>query len=207
MKKIIFICLFFIISGCTTFQPDESNFVQPMVIEQAELPPVNSRFINSNFDFHCEMVISCCGDVERAKLLTGSGDPVWDSLAQISLLKWKYSPAIYQGQPIKLSIRRRIKVVFENPKVYSLAEIQLQNYEKADSVYKALVGGADFSSLANSCSISDSKILNGHLGNVNIKRYGEEIQKALAILDEGEFTIPLVYSDHYVIYKRLSLNN
>ena len=207
MKKIIFICLFFIISGCATFQPDESILIQPIVIEQAELPPISSQFINNNFEFYCEMVISCCGKVEKAKLLTSSGDPTWDSLAQISLMKWKYCPAIYEGHPIKLSVRRRIRVVFDNPRVYQLAEIQLQNYERADSVYRALLSGTDFCLLACSCSVSDSKISKGLLGNVNIKRYNEEIQNALANLDEGEFTKPLAYGYHFVIYKRLQLNN
>lgn len=207
MKKIIFICLFFIISGCSIFQPDETILIQPRLVEQADLPPINSQFINNNFEFYCEMVISCCGKVERAKLLTSSGDPVWDSLAQVSLMKWKYCPAVYEGHPIKLSVRRKIKVVFDNPKVYPLAEIQLQNYQIADSVYKALLNGADFSLLAFSCSISDTKLINGHLGNVNIKHYNDEIKNALAKLDEGEFTEPLAYGDRFVIYKRLQLNN
>lgn len=207
MKKIIFICLFFIISGCASFQPDESVLIQPIVIEQAELPPLSSRFINNNFEFYCEMVISSCGKVERAKLLTSSGDPVWDSLAQISLMKWKYCPAIYEGHPIKLTVRRKIKVVFDNPKVYSLAEIQLQNFEKADSVYKALLSGADFCLLACNCSVSESKSSKGLLGCVNIKRYNDQIKNALAKLDEGEFTEPLPYGDRFVIYKRLHLNN
>ena len=153
------------------------------------------------------MVISCCGNVERAKLLTSSGDAEWDSLAQLSFLNWKYSPAIYEGHPIKLSIRRKIKVVFEDPKIYSLAEIQLQNFNQADSVYNALLNGIDFALLAHKCSISESKILNGNLGNVNIKHFNEDIRIALANLDEGEFTEPLSYGDHYVIYKRLRLNN
>lgn len=207
MKKIIFICLFFIISGCSVFQPDESILIQPMLVEQADLPPINSQFLNSNFEFYCEMVISCCGKVERAKLLTSSGDPVWDSLAQISLMKWKYCPAVYEGHPIKLSVRRKIRVVFDEPKVLSLGEIHLKNFTQADSVYNALLAGSDFSLLAMTCSISDSKIFNGKLGNVNIKHYSDEIRKALANLDEGEFTKPIVFGDHFVIYKRLQLNN
>ncbi len=207
MKKIAFICLFFIISGCSTYQPDETILVQPKVVEQSELPPINWDSRNNDFEFYCEMVISCCGKVEKAKLLTGSGDPLWDSLAQLSLMNWKFDPAIYQGHPIKISVRRKIKVVFDRPIIFSLAEIHLQNYEKADSVYKALLAGADFFLLAGNCSVSDSKIINGNLGNVNIRRYNQEIQNALANLDENEFTKPLGYADHFVIFKRLRLNN
>jgi hypothetical protein len=174
---------------------------------QSELPTINQTIYSKSIEFFCEMLIDCNGDVERAKLLTSNGDPVWDSLTQLSLLKWKYSPAIYDGHPIKLAIRRKVKVIFEDPKFYSLAEIQLQNSEKADSVYKELLMGTDFSILAIKCSISDSKILYGNLGNVNIKHFNENIRVALAMLDEGEFTKPLAYGDRYVIYKRLKLNN
>lgn len=207
MKKIISIGLFFIISGCAIFQPEESNLVQPKLIEQADLPPLGQSFYTDNLEFYCEMVISCCGKVERAKLLTSSGDSEWDSLAQLSLLNWTYSPAVYQDHPVRLTIRRKVKVIFEEPKFLPLAEIQLQNNDQADSVYNALLNGIDFAILAHNCSISDSKILNGNLGIVNIKHFSKDIRAALNNLDEGEFTAPLLYGDHYVIYKRLMLNN
>jgi len=207
MKMNIFLCLLLITSGCTVFQHVETTLIQPKLLKQVELPPIRESIYNNYFEFYCEMIINANGDVERAKLLTGTGDEVWDSLAALSLLEWKYTPAICDGHPIKLVIRRKIKVVFEDPKIYSLAEIQLQNYNQADSVYNALLEGADFALLAFDCSISDSKILNGNLGNVNIKHFSEDIRIALSNLDEGEFTEPLVYADHYVIYKRLGLNN
>lgn len=207
MKMHIFLCLLLITSGCTVFQPVETTLIQPKLLKQVELPPIRESIYNNYFEFYCEMLINANGDVERAKLLTGTDDGVWDSLAALSLLEWKYTPAIYDGHPIKLVIYRKIKVVFEDPRIYSLAEIQLQNNNQADSVYNALLNGADFTLLALKCSISESKILNGNLGNVNINHFSEDIRIALANLDEGEFTEPLVYGDHFVIYKRLSLNN
>ena len=116
MKKIFFISLFLIISGCSIFQSEEPILVLPKLVEQSDLPPMSQSFYKNNLEFMCEMVISCCGKVERAKLLTGSGDAIWDSLAQLSLLDWKYSPAIYNGHPIKLTIKRNVKVVFEDPR-------------------------------------------------------------------------------------------
>jgi hypothetical protein len=207
MKMHIFLCLLLITSGCTVFQPVQTTLIQPKLLKQVELPPIRESIYNNYFEFYCEMLINANGDVERAKLLTGTDDGVWDSLAALSLLEWKYTPAIYDGHPIKLVIYRKIKVVFEDPRIYSLAEIQLQNNNQADSVYNALLNGADFTLLALKCSISESKILNGNLGNVNINHFSEDIRIALANLDEGEFTEPLVYGDHFVIYKRLSLNN
>ena len=56
-------------------------------------------------------------------------------------------------------------------------------------------------------STSDSKSNNGLIGNVNVKHFSEEISLALSRLKEGEFTKPLNYGEHYIIFKRLKLNN
>lgn len=207
MKKIIFICLFLITSGCTVFQPDEKALIQPKLLKQSELPPLKESTFNNYFEFFCEMQINKDGDVERAKLLTKSGDAVWDSLAVLSLLKWKYSPAIYDGHPINLVVRRKIRVVFTEPKLLSLAEIQIDNLEDADSVYQALLNGADFTTLVLAYSTSNSKTNNGFIGNVNIKYFTEDISFELSKLKDGDFTKPLNYGEHYVIFKRLKLNN
>ena len=207
MKKIFFICLFFITSGCTVFQPEEANLIQPKLLMQSELPPLRQSTFSNYFEFYCEMQINIHGDVERAKLLTSSGDAEWDSLAELSLLKWKYSPAIYDGHPIKLLISRKIRVVFAEPIIFSIAEIQLDNREVADSVYQALLNGADFTLLVQNYSTSDSKTNNGFIGNVNVKHFSEDISFEISKLKEGEFTKPLNYGEHYIIFKRIKLNN
>ena len=207
MKKIIFICLFFIIPGCATFQSEETTLIQPKLLKQSVLPPLRATLFSTSFEFYCEMLINTNGDVEKAKLLTGTGDAVWDSLAALSFLQWKFSPAIYDGHPIKLIVRRNIKVVFAEPKILSLAEIQLDNPVQADSVYSALLRGDDFTSLALKYSTSSSRYKNGLLGDVNIEHFSEYIRDALNRLTEEEFTKPLEYGEHYIIFKRLKLNN
>ena len=104
-------------------------------------------------------------------------------------------------------MRRKVKVVFVEPKVFSLAEIQLDNIDDADSVYRALLNGADFTSLVLIYSTSNSRANNGLIGNVNVKHFSDKISLALSQLKEGEFTKPLSYGEHYLIFKRLKLNN
>jgi hypothetical protein len=205
MKKIIL--LFFIASGCTIFQPDKTNIIQPKLLKQSELPPVSENLLKDSFEFSCEMLIDKNGNVETAKILNGTTDAVWDSLAELSLLNWKYSPAIYNGHPIMLKIRINVRVVFSEPKVLSLAEIQLDNLAQADSVYRALLSGGDFTLLVLKYSTSNSRSRNGILGDVNVKQFSESIYSALKHLDEGEFTKPLIYGEHYKIFKRLKQNN
>ena len=208
MKKILFICLFVITSGCAVFQPEEkTTLIQPKLLKQSELPSLQQIIMNNNLELYCEMHITANGDVDRAKLLTGSGDELWDSLAEQSLLQWKYSPAIYDGHPIQLTVRRKIKIVFIEPRIFSLAEIQLDNIKDADSVYQALLSGVDFTSLVLLYSTSNSRSKNGFIGNVNIKHFSEDISLALSQLNEDEFTIPLSYGKHFIIFKRLKVNN
>ena len=207
MKRIIFICLFLFISGCKVFQPEESNFIPPSLIKQSELHPLQLLNFIDSYEFTCEMRLNSLGDVVNAKILTTSGDAVWDSLARLSLLNWKYTPAIYEGRPVELTIKRKVRMVVEKPQFYSLAEIEVQNYNKADSVYKALLAGADFIQLCIHCSCSKSKERNGMLGRVNINYFNNEIKIQIAALKEGEFTKPIPYGGHYVIYKRLIQNN
>lgn len=207
MNKIYFVSLFLFASGCSVFQPEESTLIQPKLLKQSDLPPIKESLSTDYFEFYCEMQINVNGDVERAKLLIGTGDVVWDSLAALSLLEWKYTPAIFDGHPIKLVVRRKVKVVFVEPKIILLSEIELSDSIKADSVFTALKGGADFISLVQKYSISPTREKNGMLGQINLKHFSNEISTALNELEEGEFTKPLHYGDHFIIYKKLKLNN
>jgi TonB family protein len=204
MKKLIFILLLLLISGCSIFKPDEPVVIQPKLIKQYPLPALTQNIYKDNFEFFCEMMIDANGDVERVKLLSTSGDEIWDTLAVQSLLKWKYQPAIYDGSPIKMLVRTKITVVFTGALILSLAEIELDNYQLADSVYKELQRGKDFSELVSKFSISSSKNNKGMLGEVNIKLYAKNISNALSQLKPGEYTQPLNYGEHFIIFKRLN---
>lgn len=207
MKKFFFICLFLLASGCTVFQPEESTLIQPTLLKQSELPPLRESITNNYFEFYCEMMIDTNGNVLRARILNGTNDPIWDSLAVLSLMDWKYTPAIYGGHPINLLVRRKVKVVYAEPRYITLAEIQCDSREVADTVYTALLNGIDFTSLVLTYSTSSSKARNGLIGDVNVKYFSDDISLAIRKLNEGEFTKPLSYGNHYIIYKRLKLNN
>jgi parvulin-like peptidyl-prolyl isomerase len=84
-----------------------------------------------------------------------------------------------------------------------LREIVCANSLIADSVYALLLGGEDFGKLVSKFSISKSRALNGDLGEVDIHRYTEEVQKALLHLRENEFTKPLAMGEQYAIFQRI----
>lgn len=204
MKTRFYFPLFLFIAGCSIFKPDEPVLIQPKLIKQYALPPLTQSIYSDYFEFLCEMLIDTKGDVERAKLLTGSGDETWDTLAVQSLLKWKYQPAMLDGYPIKLLVRTKIRVMFSDPVFISLAEIELENSLLADSVYNELLKGKEFYELAGKYSVSPSRNNKGVLGDVNIKLYSKNIASVLFELKPGEFTKPLKYGEHFIIFKRLN---
>ncbi len=207
MKTSILLFTVLFVSGCALFQPEEPQTIQPKLLKQSSLPPIRAAIYSDNFEFTCELLIDEKGNVERAKLLTKSGDATWDSLTTLSLLDWKFSPATTNGIPVKVLIRRRIKVVFEQPELVPLAEIQFNNYKEADSVYNALTQGASFEAMAKKYSVSTTKLIGGSLGTVDIKQYSKDISSVLRRLKDGEFTSPLAFGDRYVIFKKVIQNN
>jgi len=203
--KFLFCVLFF--TSCSIFQPNNTSVIQPQLLKQSALPTIMPSFAKDRFEFYCEMLISENGDVEKVKLLTSSGDETWDSLTEFSILTWKFTPATMDRKPIKILVRRKFIVVYEQPKVIPLAEIQLKDYSLADSVFKALLNGSDFATLAFNYSTSSSSKKKGVLGNVDINHYSKDISSILSELEEGEFTEPLEYGEHYIIFRRLKPNN
>lgn len=111
MKKIIFLFYLLNFFSCSIFQLDETFVIQPKLLKQSALPPIKQSTFSDRYEFYCQLVINEDGNVEKAKLLTSSGDTTWDSLTAISLLTWKFSPAIIVGKPIKLAIRRKFIVM------------------------------------------------------------------------------------------------
>ena len=204
MKKYFLSLLVLLISGCSLFKPEEPIVIQPKLVKQYALPTLTQNIYIDQFEFYCEMMIDEKGDVVRVKMLKGSSDATWDTLATESLMKWKYQPATYGGNPIKMLVRTKVRVLFTEPAVLTLAEIELDNYQLADSIYTQLQKGQDFYGLASSYSISPSKDKNGLVGEVNIKLYSRDIRAALADLKIGEITKVLSYGDHFMIFKRIN---
>lgn len=203
MNKIIIFLCFTLLSGCSIFQFEEPYLVQPKLVKQTALPPITQFTHGNKYEFDCQLVITEHGDVESVKILTSSGNVVWDSLAELSILNWKFTPALMNNKPVRLFIRRKLVVMYEEPVYLSLAEIQINDYNLADSVYEALKAGADFSEIAAKFSVSPSRELKGYIGKIDIKHYAKEISEVLAKLEIGEITKPLKFGDSYIIFKRL----
>jgi len=202
MKKIIILLYLIVLTSCSLFRTEKDAITEPRLLKQSSLPAVPTSLYNHDFDFFCELVIDEDGNVQRAKMLSSSGDKLWDSLAAISLLDWKFTPALLNGTPIKKVIHNKINVVFVEPIIISLSEILCENKEAADSLYSALLNRRNFGELAKKYSIGASREIGGYLGPVDVQFYTKEIRQILNDLKENEFTEPLSYGSCYIIFKR-----
>lgn len=199
---ILLLCLSFF-TGCAVFQSQEASLNEPQLLKQAPLPSIPLSIADQEIEIYCEMLISETGTVNKARLLKGSGDKTWDLLAEQSLLKWEYSPALLDGKPVQLLVRRKIKVLFAESKEIPLAEIAFDDIAVAETVYNALMQGKDFSEMASKYSVNATRDKGGVLGKVNVQYFTKEIRSVLLNLNEEEFTRPLSYGEHYIIFKRL----
>jgi len=176
----------------------------PQLLLKHPLPPIPESFSRTSFDLDVVLFILEDGSVSKARLLKGSDDASWDSLAIASIKLWRFTPARTGNQPISTWFHLRTNVRFAELQMMNLAEILCTTPEEADSIYEAIQQGRDFSELAMRYSIAPPREMNGILGEVNINMYPENIYKSIGKLAINAYTKPIKYGDLYVIFKRLN---
>ncbi len=203
MKKLTFLICMVLLAGCSSIQTERSLISEPELLKQVTLPLITQNIYHQDIDLVSDILVEEDGSVERASFVKGSGDKNWDALALASILKWKFSPATYNGKPVKLLIRRKIRIQLAEPEMMNLAEIVFVNLKQADSAYEALMAGSGFNEIVSRYSISPSRTNNGLLGEVNIQNYSKNISSILSDLKEGQISKPIPYGQNYIIFKRL----
>ena len=191
--------------GCASIQPQELPDKLPHLIEQEPFPPMSYAISKTHNEFDLKLQIEDNGNVLKAEILNPTGDVEWDSMAIQRIEKWRFSPAMLAGHPIRMWVRIRAHVKSEEPRTMDLAEFVCTDPRLADSVYALLLTGEDFGRLVSLFSVSKSKANNGDLGQVDIHRYTHGVQKRLLQLKENEITEPLAMGQQYVIFKRAAL--
>ncbi len=191
--------------GCASIQPQEMPDKLPHLIEQEPFPAMSYAISNTHQEFDLKLQIADNGNVLKAEILNPTGDAEWDSMAVQRIEKWRFSPAIHSGSPIRMWVTVHAYIKAEEPLTMGLAEFVCMNSSLADSVYTLLLSGEDFGRLVFLFSISKSKANNGDLGQVDVHRYDQGVRKTLLRLKENEITEPLAMGQQYVIFKRVAL--
>ena len=189
-------------AGCSSSGALEQSYTLPKLIDYTGLPPLPAMLSGRYRDIVADLLVNESGCVSMAKLRQSSGDESWDSSAESRLLEWKFIPAKMGDKPIRLWIRQRITLKFEDSEMMFLSAIECENSGQADSVYTELVAGVDFGQLAMIHGNPKSRAARGALGPVELHQYSLTVRTALLQLKEGEFTKPLQCGERSIIFRR-----
>ena len=179
-----------------------TNTSIPQLLVQYPLPAIPSSIQKGPSEIHLALLINEDGSVAKVRILEGSINTKWDSLASMTIKQWRFLPPRIKEGPSSIWIHMQSPLHYTKPLYISLAEILCATKEEADSVHKALELGQDFNELALQYSIDPTRENRGELGKVNIYCYPEYVRQPLLDLEKDEFTLPIKYGDNYVIFKR-----
>jgi TonB family protein len=203
--KFVVIAAFFL-CGCASTQPSSLPDVFPELMVQTPLPAWPAPVLNNEVTLQLKLRIARDGSVLYASFVHPTGYEEWDTAALAEIRKWRFSPALVDGQPVAIWIRQQVRVQFENPNFMMLAELVCPENGLADSLYTLLSSKVPFDSLARKYSISSSRDKGGVLGEMDLRSLPFSVRRELATLRANEFTRPMVIGGRFVIYKRLPPN-
>jgi TonB family protein len=188
--------------GCSTPYEIARDIEPPELISYAPLPPFHPLPLNRVLKLRVLVCVREDGSVEHARLVTSSGDVSWDSLAEQSIMQWRYAPPLRNGVPTDVWVHQQIVVQFDDPILVPLSQLCAYNQSQADSLYSLLINGVDFETLVRQFA---GGVLErgGFLGTVDIRTFAPRVREALKSLHEGEFTHPLRVGNKFVMFKRV----
>ena len=202
MKHVVFLlCLGCFIDCSSTQQTTDDSL--PQLIKRSPLPVIPATITQPYFELDMVLYVLENGSVSDVRMLKGSGDSTWDTLAVASIKGWQFIPAHLNDHPVSTWHHIKTQVRYANPQYCCLAEIVCATKEEADSVYKALEEGKDFGTLATQYSTAPSREKKGVLGEVDVNLYPENICQIIQKLSREEYSKPVKYGEQFVIFKRM----
>ncbi|MBW7887502.1 MAG: peptidylprolyl isomerase [Bacteroidetes bacterium] len=202
MKPLSFLLCLAFLAGCSSVSQNP-DLILPQIVERIPLPMYPPCPANSNTRIEFQYLVMEDGTVRHVNLLSGSTDEDWNARAIATIMQWKYQPAYYQGNPVRLWLKQTAVVRVSDLQILTLAEITSSSKREADSLYQLLKNGCPFCDVAKLFSKSATRINEGLIGEVNIQSYPEHIQAVLSKLETDEITKPIQYGEKYVIFKRV----
>lgn len=190
------------LTGCASFNSLDSKIVPPAIIEKPSLPPPPPALAQRDFYLRMEILVGKDGSVRHVTLLKSSGDEAWDAAAMERVMEWKYSPALLDDKPIQMRIIQAARVVASPPLMMDLSELVCASSAGADSAYALLKTGASFDSVAAVFGSTVTAIRSGHIGEVDIHQYPDDIQVELCALKKGSFTHPIPLGPYLAIFMK-----
>jgi TonB family protein len=192
-----------ILGGCAVqremYEPD----VLPRLRDYQPIVCASPVVSSAEYRVTVQMNIDEAGNVTHAVLRRSTGSKGLDDSIITAVRRWTYYPAEVKGQPIPLAMAQQITIRFEPSLLYTLAEIVVPRSTLADSLFREIQDGIEFEELARKFSNSQSAIIGGYLGNVELKNFRPDIYQEVRKLYPGDVSAPLTVDHSYIIYKRI----
>lgn len=89
---------------------DDSVDKPPQAINRQAIPyPASARAQGVEGYVVLSLLIDMKGEIERVKIIEASPSGVFDQVVEQGIHNWKFQPAIYQGVPVKVWARQKIR--------------------------------------------------------------------------------------------------
>jgi TonB family protein len=196
------IALIVVFAACCTHREAMTPPETVDIVRMTSLPPIEQREYQSQFKVNVIFHVRKDGSIADVRVLSSSGDELWDVTAADSMRNWRFSPLPPDSPAEGVFIRRTILVQIQESVFLTLGELYAGSREEADSFYTLLRQGYDFLKLVSEIEAKTSTDRGGFMGTVNIAQYPEQVRDRLRKLREYEMTQPIRVGDTYVIYKR-----
>ena len=103
---------------------------QLSIIDSIPAPPIPETIQRPTFNLDVVMFIMEDGTVGQTRMLKGSGDAEWDSLAMASIKQWRFAPARMDNEPVGSWFHMQSTLRYADPQYMNLAEILLHRRMK-----------------------------------------------------------------------------
>lgn len=89
---------------------DDSVDEPPKAVSRAAIPyPPGARARGIEGYVVLSLLIAPNGKIEKVKVLEAQPSGIFDSVAETGIMNWKFQPAVYQGIPVKVWAKQKIR--------------------------------------------------------------------------------------------------
>jgi TonB family protein len=206
LSCLVSVLLVVVTSGCKSSSEATSDYDTLPKLREYTPPqlPEGATLAREKTEVLLSLRIDEEGNVQRASVLKSSGDSQVDSAALEAAKTWKYTPASKGGKPLPIVIEQKVTFATKLTESITFYEIVVDRKDLADSLWKILDAGGDFSEVASKFSTDPSATQGGLRENVKFEALPDILRTALDRLTPDQTSHPVELPDgKYAIVKKL----
>jgi protein TonB len=191
------VLLIAVMSGCKSSSEATSDYDTLPKLREYTPPqlPETAALSREKTEVMLSLRIDEDGNVQRASVLRSSGEDQLDSAALAAARTWKYYPASKAGKPLPIVIEQKVSFATKLTTSVSFYEIVVDRKDLADSLWKILDTGGEFSQVASKFSTASSAAQGGRRENVSYNVLPNVLRTTLNRLSPGHISHPIELPD------------